>query len=59
MSIDEVIRKHHEDRAREFHDVMVRAGLRPKESRMEDYRPKHEVVDEPVKGAGQRSEAAE
>lgn len=59
MTIDSVIRKHHEDREREFHAALVRAGVRPEGSRAEDYRPKHEQPSEQVKAVGLPSEAGE
>jgi hypothetical protein len=59
VSIDTAIQNENERKEREFHAIMVRAGVRPEGSKVEDYRlnkPPEVVVITP---AGQRSEAAE
>lgn len=58
--MDRAIRKHHEDRERDFHAIMVRNGLRPQGSKVEDYRENRAPVEVPaIKPAGRQSEAAE
>lgn len=60
MSIDTAIRNEYEKREREFHATLVRNGLRPQGSKLEDYRENRAPVEVPaVKPAGRQSEAAE
>jgi len=42
---DDAIAKHHADREQEYHAIMVRNGLRPEGSKVEDYRPKPAHVE--------------
>lgn len=60
---DDAIAKHHADREEEFHQIMVRNGLRPAGSKVEEFRPKGPVeVAPPVdlaKVLRRQSEAAE
>lgn len=61
MTIDATVAQYHENREREYHQILVRAGLRPASSRLEDFRPRHDeaIVPATVKAAGRQSEAAE
>lgn len=60
---DDAIAKHHADREEEFHAILVRTGLRPQGSKVEEFRAKQPApVAPPVDVAAvlrRQSEAAE
>ncbi len=51
--IDRHFARYHEDREREYHQILIQRGLRPAGSRMEDYRAQASNDIAPAKPASE------